>query len=213
MTDVNATTKKVPMLWLDAMINRYLLLDPEMAQKISAFEGRVIAIELLGINKKFYLLPQGNSEDACIRLLEYYEGEPDTVIKGTPAALFKMGIASDVAPMMLKGEVEISGDVRLGHEFKKLLAEMDVDWEENLATLIGDAPAHQLMHVAKQFTHWIGKAKQSIAADISEYLQEESRDVVAGAELEMFYEDVDELRDDVDRLQARFDVLKKEAKS
>lgn len=201
------------MLWLDAMINRYLLLDPEIAQKMSAFEGRVIAIELQGINKKFYLFPQGASQDACIKLTEQYEGDPDTVLRGTPVALFKMGIASDVAPMMLKGEVEISGDMRLGREFKKLLAEMDVDWEENLASLIGDAPAHQLTRVAKQFTHWASKAKKSIATDISEYLQEESRDVVAGAELEMFYEDVDELRDDVDRLQARLDALKKEAKS
>ena len=201
------------MLWLDAMVNRYLLLDPEIAQKISTFEGRVIAIELQGINKKFYLFPQSVSQNACIKLSEHYEGEPDTVIKGTPAALFKMGIASDVAPMMLKGEVEISGDMRLGREFKKLLAEMDVDWEEKLSSLIGDAPAHQLTRIAKQFTHWAGKAKQSIVADISEYLQEESRDVVAGAELEIFYEDVDELRDDVDRLQARLDVLKKETKS
>lgn len=213
MIDASATTKKAPMLWLDAMINRYLLLDPEIAQKISAFEGRVIAIELQGINKKFYLFPQGTLQDACIKLTEQYEGKPDTVLKGTPVALFKMGIASDVAPMMLKGEVEISGDMRLGREFKKLLAEMDVDWEENLASLIGDAPAHQLTRVAKQFTHWASKAKKSIATDISEYLQEESRDVVAGAELEMFYEDVDELRDDVDRLQARLDALKKEAKS
>ena len=213
MIDASATTKKTPMLWLDAMINRYLLLDPEIAQKISAFEGRVIAIELVGLNKKFYLLPQGSAEDTCIKLSEHYEGEPDTVLKGTPVALFKMGIASDVAPMMLKGEVEISGDMRLGREFKKLLAEMDVDWEESLASLIGDAPAHQLTRVAKQFTRWAGKAKQSIVADISEYLQEESRDVVAGAELEMFYQDVDELRDDVGRLQARVDALKKEAKS
>ena len=213
MIDASATTKKTPMLWLDAMINRYLLLDPEIAQKISAFEGRVIAIELVGLNKKFYLFPQGGSEDTCIKLSERYEGEPDTVLKGTPVALFKMGIASDVAPMMLKGEVEISGDMRLGREFKKLLAEMDVDWEESLASLIGDAPAHQLTRVAKQFTRWAGRAKQSIVADISEYLQEESRDVVAGAELEIFYQDVDELRDDVDRLQARVDALKKEAKS
>jgi len=211
--DASATTKKTPMLWLDAMINRYLLLDPEIAQKISAFEGRVIAINLVGLNKKFYLFPQGSAEDTCIKLSEHYEGEPDTVLKGSPVALFKMGIASDVAPMMLKGEVEISGDMRLGREFKKLLAEMDVDWEESLASLIGDAPAHQLTRVAKQFTRWAGKAKQSIVADISEYLQEESRDVVAGVELEMFYQDVDELRDDVDRLQARVDAQKKEAKS
>ncbi len=201
------------MLWLDAMLNRYLSLDPEMAKKMSVFEGRVIAIELTGINKKFYVFPQNDTEGACIKLSEYYEGEPDAVIKGTPAALFKMGVTSDVAPMMLKGEVEIVGDMRLGREFKKLLAEMEVDWEDHLASLIGDAPAHQLVRVAKQFSRWTNSARQSIATDISEYLQEESRDVVAGAELEMFYDDVDELRNGVDRLQAKFDVLSKKSEA
>jgi ubiquinone biosynthesis protein UbiJ len=201
------------MLWLDAMINRYLLLDPEIARKISAFEGRVIAIELEGINKNLYLFPQNELEGDCIKVSDCYDAEPDTVLKGTPAALFKMGIASDVAPMMLKGEVEISGDIRLGREFKKLLADMDIDWEEILASLVGDVTAQQLTQLAKRFSHWASGAKQSITADISEYLQEESRDVVAGPELEMFYSDVDELRNDVERLQARLDLLRKDAKS
>ncbi len=213
MISLSATTTNAPILWLDAMVNRYLSLDPEVAQKMLAFEGRVIAIELLGINKKFYLLPQTDTAGTCIKLSESFEGKPDTTIKGTPAALFKMGLASDVAPMMLKGEVEITGDFRLGRAFKKLLAEMEVDWAEHLALLVGDAPAHHIARVAKQFTGWMSKARQSISTDISEYLQEESRDVVAGAELEMFYDDVDELRNDVDRLQARVDVFNKKAKA
>ena len=188
------------------MINRYLSLDPEMAQKISAFEGRVIAIELLGIDKVFYLFPQAGSEDVCIKVSESYDGEPDTLLKGTPAALFKMGMTSDVATMMLKGEVEIIGDVRLGREFKSLLSEMDIDWEENLADWIGDTAAHQVTQTGKRFVSWANKTKQSILSDISEYLQEESRDVVASAELEAFYEDVDNLRNDVDRLQARAQI-------
>ncbi len=209
MIDIRATTKKAPMLWLDTMLNRYLSLDPEMAQKMSVFEGRVIAIELSGVNRKFYIFPHGS----CVKLSDYYDGEPDAVLKGSPAALFKMGMTSDVASMMLKGEIEIVGDMRLGREFKKLLAEMEVDWEGHLASLIGDAPAHQLTRVAKQFTRWASTARQSITSDISEYLQEESRDLVASAELEMFYDDVDELRNDVDRLQARLDVLRKETGS
>jgi ubiquinone biosynthesis protein UbiJ len=165
------------------------------------------------MDKVFYLLPQTGIKDEFIKLSEHYDGVPDTVLKGSPAALFKMGMVSDVAPMTLKGEVEISGDMRLGREFKKLLAEMDIDWEEHLASFIGDAPAHQVTGAAKQFVGWANKAKQAILADVSEYLQEESRDVVTGAELEMFYEDVDNLRNDVDRLQAKVEALKNEAKS
>lgn len=193
-----------------AIINRYLLLDPEMAQTIAAFEGKVIAVDMLGIEKTLYLFPQAEKEKENIKVSDFYDGIPDTILRGTPVALFKMGMATDVAPMMLKGEVEITGDVRLGREFKKTLAEMDIDWEENLAALVGDAPAHQLTQVAKSFVSWASKSKEALASNVSEYLQEESRDVVAGSELEEFYEDVDSMRDDVDRLQARVEALKKQ---
>lgn len=200
------------MTCLDTILNRYLSLDPEMAEKMAAFESRVIAIKLQGMDKTFYLFPQTRIKDECIKLSEHYDGVPDTVLNGSPAALFKMGLASDVAPKMLKGEVEISGDMRLGLEFKKLLAEINIDWEEHLASFIGDAPAHQATGAAKRFVGWANKAKQAILADVSEYLQEEGRDVVTGAELEMFYEDVDNMRNDVDRLQAKVESLKKEVK-
>ena len=189
------------------------MLDPEIAGQMKSFAGKVIAVEILGINKTLYILPQSDLDNDLIKISEECDDEPDTILRGAPAALFKMGLSSDVAPMMLKGEVEISGDVRLGREFKKLLAEIDIDWEEHLATFIGDAPARHLANVTQGFTRWASKARRAISADVSEYLQEESRDVVAGAELEMFYQDVDELRNAVDRLSARFDALTKEVRN
>lgn len=43
----------------------------------------------------------------------------------------------------------------------------------------------------------------------AEYLTEESRDVVPRAELEAFYDDVDALRDDVERLAAKLARLRR----
>jgi len=45
------------------------------------------------------------------------------------------------------------------------------------------------------------------ARSAAEYVTEESRDVVARAELDAFLDDVDTLRDDVDRLAARVSRL------
>ena len=194
---------------LSRAINSYFSLDPEMAEKISAFKDRVIAIELQGLNKTFYLLPRnGASGELVIDVEEHIDGEADTTLRGTPLAFFKMGLASDIAPMMLKGEIEIDGDIRFGKEFKKVLAEMDVDWEEHLANLIGDVSAHHASQLMRKFSNWSRQSRDSLMSNVSEYLQEESRDVISGAELEMFYNSVDRLRDDVDRLRARVDAFK-----
>ena len=189
---------------MEAAINRYLSLDPEVAEKLSALEGKVIAIEITGVNKTLYFFPHQAGMDVS----DQYEDEVDTTLKGSPIALLKMSLTKDVAPLMLKGEVEIEGDVRLGRSFKKILSEMDVDWEEYIARMIGDAPAHHLASLTKKIINWGRQSSNDVAADVSEYLQEESRDVVSKPELEMYYEDVDALRNQLDRFQARFEALK-----
>lgn len=189
--------------WLETLVNRYFSMDPELADRLAAFDGKVIAIEILGFDRVLYLLPV----QSRLTIRQNYDGEPDTVLKGTPSALFKMGLSENVAPLMLSGEIEISGDVRLGREFKKMLADMDLDWEALLSKFLGDTGAHQLVMFAKKLTAWGLNAAESTSSDISEYLQEESRDVVSAPELDAFYQDVDSLRNDVDRLQARIDAL------
>ncbi len=196
------------MLILETVINRYLALDPEVLEKMAAFSGKVIKIELTGINdkskyKSLYLFPGASG----IQISTEYEAEADTTLRGSPISIFKMGLVSNVASMLLKSEVEISGDTRLGHQFKKLFSQMDVDWSEPMAAIIGEAPAYQLQQSAKDIGQWAKQTTRSVSLTLSEYLQEESRDVVTETELQMFNDSVDQLRDDVDRLQAKIKNL------
>ena len=187
------------MLITEAVINRYLALDPEMLDQLAQFNGKVIKLEMTGINKVFYMLPNARG----IHVLTEYEGSADTVLRGTPVSLFKMGLVSNTADLLLKGEIEISGDTRLGHQFKNVFSQMDIDWSEPLANLVGDSLAYQIQQSAIKLSRWGKETVKSFSTSFSEYLQEESRDVVTGTELDIFNETVDQLRNDVDRLQAR----------
>ena len=191
------------MLLIETTINRYLALDPEMLTKLAAFSGKVIKIELSGIGKQFYIFPSDRGVDVQAE----YDGDVDTVLRGTPIALFKMGMTSNAATMLLKGEVEITGDTRLGHQFKQAFSEMDIDWSEPLAELVGDGLAYQLQQASKNFVSWGKQSLQSVSLSASEYLQEESRDVVTETELEIFNQNVDKIRNDVDRLEAKIKKL------
>lgn len=187
------------MLILESVINHCLALDPEMLEKLAEFEGKVIKLEITVINRAFYMLP----DDRGIQLKTEHQGPVDTVLSGTPASILKMGMVSDTADMLLKGEIEINGDTRLGHRFKRVLSQMEIDWAELLANLVGDTLAYQLQQSASRLGAWSKETFQSAGRSVSEYLQEESRDVVSQTELEIFNDAVDRLRDDVDRLQAK----------
>jgi ubiquinone biosynthesis protein UbiJ len=188
---------------LTSALNNYLALDPEAPEKLTAFDGRVIAIDITGPNRTIYLLINGSR----ISAVKTYDREPDATITGSPAALFKLGVHRDSAPLFFAGEVEIRGDTRLGRQFKSLLAEMEIDWEEHLSRFVGDIAAHRIAGLFNDLRKWSKSAADNFADDVGEYLQEESRDVVSGAEMEMFYQQVDKLRDDTERLKARIDRL------
>jgi ubiquinone biosynthesis protein UbiJ len=191
------------MLILETVINRYLALDPEMLGKLAQFNGKVIKLEMTGINKTLYMLPN----ESGIQVLTEFEGPVDTVLRGTPISLFKMGLVSNAASLLLKGEVEITGDTRLGHKFKNVFSQMDIDWSEPLANMVGDSLAYQIHQSGNKLGRWGKETVKSVSTSFSEYLQEESRDVVTDTELNIFNEAVDQMRNDVDRLQARINTL------
>ena len=193
---------------LQTVLNKALALDPELPSRLQAFEGKIIALEFTGVNQTVYLLPR----EGGIEVKRQIDGEPDATLRGSPIAMCKMGLSRDVAPLLLKGEVEIIGDMRLGRAFKAMLAEMDIDWEEQLSHITGDVLAHELVRQGKKFLQWGKTSGESLALDISEYLQEESRDVVTAAELQQFYDDVDELHADVERFAAKLKHYAQEAR-
>lgn len=193
------------MLILESVINRYLALDPEALEKLAALSGKVIKMELTGVNRSIYMLPN----ETGMQILMQCDDEPDTVLRGTPLSLFKMSMVSNAASLLLKGEVEISGDTKLGHQFKNIFSSMDIDWSEPLAKIMGDGIAYQLTQSGKNISNWGKDTFKSVSMSFSEYLQEESRDVVTDTELEIFHQQVDQLRDSVDRLQAKINNISK----
>ena len=187
----------------ETAFNQYLLLDPEVLKKFSGMEGKIIAIDILGLNQKLYLFP---GEDG-IMIMSDFDGEADTVLAGSPTALARLSLLKNAAPVLFSGEVKISGDVRLGSQFKKILAQINIDWEEILSNYAGDMVAHKVGNIAHEFSAWFKRGKQSMYMDVSEYLTEESLMSPANAEINKFINDVDRLREGTDRLQVKINKL------
>lgn len=190
---------------METAINQLLQLDAETLARIRRLQGKVIAIELRGLNVSFYLIP----DDHGLNVFSHFEGEPDTVLRGTPLSMARMGLASRASDVLLSGEVEISGDVELGQQVRNILDDLDVDWEEHLSHLSGDIVAHQLGEVVRGVIAWGRKTVDILGRDAAEYLHEESRELPTRDEVDEFLHEVDVLRTDVDRTEARIARLQK----
>ena len=167
--------------------------------RLQPLDGRTIALELRG----FDLVVCLRVADGRVSVLPEPDTEADTTLRGTPLGFARLGLGGDSATTLFSGDVSISGDVEAGQAFKAVLDELDIDWEEQLAGITGDMVAHQLGNVARSAGSWLRQGRTTLEQDLGEYLQEELRVVPTRIEIENFIADVDRLRMDLERLEAR----------
>lgn len=186
---------------IQSALNRYLRLDPATLSRLGKLDGKVIAVELKGLDWKWHLLPDASG----VTVRTDYEGIPDTQMCGTPWALLRMSTQKQGgnASALFSGDVEISGDVELGQRFKKILDEIDIDWEELLSKVVGDVVAHQAGNTARRAREWGSRSLDTLGQNFAEYQQEEARNLPVPHEMSEFLKGVDTLRDDVERTAQR----------
>ena len=184
---------------LETALDRYLSLDPEVAARLDRLNGKVLKVEVRGLDLHFYLLPAGHR----IQVQGHYEGAPDACLSGAPLSLARLALSEQGRRTLFSGTVQLEGDTELGQQLQDILNAVDIDWEEQLARLTGDVVAHQAGNAARGAQQWAGKTRESLTLDLADYLHEETRQVPARGEVERFVADVDTLRADIERLAAR----------
>ncbi len=187
---------------VELAVNRVLALDPASEERLSAMTGKSVAVVLAGPDITLYL----QAVDSRLKLTTQSAAVPDTTITGSPAALF--GLAKpEMVPSGSAGSVEINGDALVGRQIEALFKQLDPDWEEPFCTLFGDVIGYQLYRIVRGAMKWTRGAAEKMADDTSLYLREESRALVHKLELDHFFDQVDQLRDDVARLEVRINRL------
>lgn len=189
---------------IETAFNQYLSLDPQALTRFSSLEGKIIALEIKGLNKTLCLFPSAEG----FMILTDFDGESDVTISGTPLALAKMGIAADPKDLLFSGEIVIKGDTAVANRFNRLLSQLDIDWEEILAQNIGDIAAHKLGNLFQNANQWFERSTNSVVLDSGEYIQEEVSLSPSKAELHQYTNKVDELREATDRLAAKIQIIK-----
>jgi len=190
---------------LEAGVNQVLALDQESARRLEKLEGRILQLDLEGLGITLYF----TAESGAVLISLSLEGEPDTVISGTPFALFAMAAPGDTASWGLPGSrVQISGDANLARDMEQVFSQLDPDWEQPLASLFGDVIGFQFAAGLKQGVEAVREAAQSTAEMAGAYLRDEASALVRPFEIKSFGDDVEKLRNAVESLEARLKKIR-----
>jgi ubiquinone biosynthesis protein UbiJ len=184
------------------VLNRGVAASTRAQDLCQRLEGRTLAVRVDGMS--VHVVARVTASQ--ITLVSAGEIAPDSTVSGTPLSLLALA-GPDGQRRLRSGAVTVSGDAEIAQSFHELLRAARPDLEEELSRLVGDVAAHQIGNLVRSASGWGRKTAQTFAANVSEYLQEESRDLVTRPEIEEFLAGVDELRESADRLQARIGRL------
>jgi ubiquinone biosynthesis protein UbiJ len=187
---------------IEAMLNRNIASQSRAAVLVQRLEGKSLQLEVEGLTRVRAAALGGR-----LALLAGEDGPADALVVGTPGALLQMMTGAPRPRSAGDKGVQIKGDAEAAALYRELLQLAKPDLEEELSRLIGDLPARRLARFSRQTRSWFANAGRSLGANISEYLQEESRDLVNRTDLEEFLQATDELREALDRLEARIKRL------
>ncbi len=189
---------------LEQALNAALALDANTNKRLQSINGKIIELDFSNTDQRLFLQPLNGN----LKLMSHYAGAVDTTLRGSLFDLLRLRSERSGEVMFGRG-VEIDGDVELGTQFQRIIEKLDIDWEEHLSRISGDIIAHQIGNTVRELFTWGKRAASHLSDDITDYLQEETYTLPTGTEIENFLDEIDTLRSDVDRLEAKLKKLRK----
>ncbi|MEA5666255.1 SCP2 domain-containing protein [Stenotrophomonas sp. ATCM1_4] len=188
---------------LEVALNRALALDPDTRSALATLDGQRIALTL---------------ESPALAMQIGVSGQRLTVGPVDPAQEADLAVRSTLGGVLAQlpflanarrgnsapaGRVKVSGDAELARRLQQLASRFDPDWQQPFVKAFGEVLGVQIAQTLRAALVQARRSARDLAESAAEYVTEESRDVVPRAELEAFHDDVDVIRDDVERLGVR----------
>ena len=191
-------------LALERAIETVLRLDPGTRARLGALDGRLVRFEVAAPDIDVVI----GIVDGRVNVPGRHDGEVDATVSGSLAALRSLATSNEA---LYRGDVRIDGDLSVGTALRDVVTGLDVDWQEALSPVLGDALTHRLGRAADALGTWLTRSRGAMRDNARDWLEDEAELVATASEVARFAAGVDETREGVDRLEARLRVLERAA--
>ena len=183
----------------ESLINGALKYDPATLRKMGELEGKVLLIESTMPPLKLAMETNGQG----IMLHSNWQDKADTTVSGSLISIAGLAVNSASQASFSGSGVNVSGDLDLLLKINNLMAEINVDWEDILASVIGDIPAHLMADKLRKSAAMAKDVAQRAKSAAAEVAKEELRVTPTSPEFKGFSQQVRELSSGVERAAAR----------
>jgi ubiquinone biosynthesis protein UbiJ len=155
-------------LALETAINHVLQMDMESPSRVKKLEGKLLQVDLEGLNiTLFFTFKHG-----VVRVRLEADAAPDTVISGTPVALFSMAEPEEADWGLPESKVQINGDASLARDLERIFSQLEPDWEGPLAGMLGDVAGHQAAQGIRQGVETFRETARNAGKILSDFMKD-----------------------------------------
>jgi ubiquinone biosynthesis protein UbiJ len=186
------------------MLNEQIRSSTAARDQLAAIEGKRFAVTITGTDMRVVAEARGGE----MRLS--YVGDADVELDASLIDLARLARSATLTDLKGSG-AHLTGDLHVAEAFAQLLRLAMPGPEAALADWIGDMPAHAVGKVSRGMFGWTKRTHRALEQNVAEYLQEESPTLIPPALASEFADEVDRLRDDVERAERRVELLERRA--
>ncbi len=181
---------------LIASLNRVFAQTPGARAALARHAGKTLALDFLLARICLRIEADGS-------LRTNTAATPDAVVFIDPGLISQLPFKGKAAFR----EARTEGDAELLSAFNDAFSQISLDAEAELANMFGPVAGFRLAEAGRAFGKWVAQASTDTAKTLAEYAVEESPMLASKLDVERFNHEVDALRDDMARLEARLAQL------
>jgi ubiquinone biosynthesis protein UbiJ len=186
------------------MLNEQIRASTAARERIDALEGKCFAVRIKSTDLR-YVATACSGE---LKLARSADGAANVELTAGLFDLLRLAKSSSLGDLRDVG-ASLDGEIGVAEGFADLMRFAVPEPEAWLADWIGDMPAHAVGQATRRASAWAEQAEHAFEQNLGEYLQEERPTLVPPPLARRFSDEVDRVRDDVDRAERRIELLER----
>jgi len=189
-----------------AAVNHLLARETWARERLAHYAGKTARLTCEPVVLTLLVLPDG-----YLGAVEDHDAGGVDVTLSVPAGALSSFVQGGQAGVMK--HVKIEGDAEFAQVIGKLAEHLRWEPEEDLANLIGDAPASRIAALARAAGEQAWRTGRNVLGSVTEYLLDENPQLVRRVELEGFNEELSRARDALARVEKRIERIEQKSQA
>lgn len=187
---------------IESTLNTLINDDPELGRRLARLKGQVIQVHLKELNKTLTFVFSQQ-----IDVLANYEGQPDCYLSLNLSVLPELREQSNITKLIKQDKVILEGDIQLAQKFSQLMTDCKPDIEEWLSRVTGDVVAYSLVQGVSNLGQFVKAKADKHQKHLAQVITEEWKLAPAPLEIAHFCDQVDDVRSQAARIEAKLNQL------